>query len=101
MAEWVRYVCKRGRFPGGLGACHPDEGWQAGYGGRARDGEAVAEVSIERDAELGAGFGQTQGGLAGGFAIVADRSPGDFSFGDPCSDGVFRPVGVGWDFGTL
>ena len=38
---------KRGRFPGGLGARHPDEGRQAGYGRRTRHGEAVAEELVE------------------------------------------------------
>lgn len=38
---------KRGRFPGGLGARHSDEGRQAGFGRRTRHGEAVADELVE------------------------------------------------------
>src|ERR1700674_4184970 len=57
---------------GRLGSGEDDFG-QAWDGVSARDGESVAEVVPERDFELGAGFDETEKGIA---AITTDIATG-------------------------
>src|SRR5580698_8698123 len=67
----------------------------------ARDAESVAKVVPERDFELGAGFGETEKGIA---AITTDIAAGagtDLAPGDMAADVVLRSVGVQRDFGSV
>ena len=61
---------------------------------RPWDLEARAEVIEERDLEFGAGLGEAEHDVAGDASSFADRSAGDFSFGDDGADVVFGCVGV-------
>src|SRR5713226_7725504 len=66
---------------GRLGPGEDDFG-QAWDGVSARDGESVAKVVPERDFELGAGFGETEKGIAAITTDIAagagtDLAPGD------------------------
>ena len=73
-----------------------DDFGQAWDGVSARDGESVAEVVPERDFELGAGFDETEKGIA---AITTDIAAGagtDLAPGDVAADVVLRSVGVQW-----
>src|ERR1700675_217466 len=85
---------------GRLGSGEDDFG-QAWDGVSARDGESVAKVVPERDFELGAGFGETEKGIA---AITTDIAAGagtDLPPGDVAADVVLRSVGVQRDFGSV
>src|SRR5271169_3308036 len=85
---------------GRLGPGEDDFG-QAWDGVSARDGESVAKVVPERDFELGAGFGETEKGIA---AITTDIAAGagtDLAPGDVAADVVLRSVGVQRDFGSV
>src|ERR1700687_2611515 len=85
---------------GRLGSGEDDFG-QAWDGVSAWDGESVAKVVPERDFELGAGFGETEKGIA---AITTDIAAGagtDLAPGDVAADVVLRSVGVQRDFGSV
>src|ERR1700732_4769549 len=98
MAPNISAVC--GLCSGRLGSGEDDfgQGWD---GVSARDGESVAKVVPERDFELGAGFGETEKGIA---AITTDIAAGagtDLAPGDVAADVVLRSVGVQRDFGSV
>src|ERR1700676_2166329 len=85
---------------GRLGSGEDDFG-QAWDGVSARDGESVAEVVPERDFELGAGFDETEKGIAAITTDIATGAGTDLAPGDVAADVVLRSVGVEWDFGSV
>src|ERR1700688_3234200 len=85
---------------GRLGSGEDDFG-QAWDGVSARDGESVAEVVPERDFELGAGFDETEKGIAAITTDIATGAGTDLAPGDVAADVVLRSVGVQWDFGSV
>ncbi len=74
------------------------EVWEVGLAG---DGESGAEIVPERDAELGAGFGEAEEGVAAIASGVAACSAADFSLDDLAADVVLRAVGVEGNFGPF
>ena len=58
----------------------------------AGDGEPVAEVVPEGDAELGAGLSQTEEGISAVAAGVAARPAADLALGDLTTNIVLRAV---------
>ncbi len=71
------------------------DGWVAG------DDEPGAEVVPERDAELGAGLGEAEEGIAAVAAGIAARAAADLAFGHLAADVVFRAVGVERDLRAI
>lgn len=60
----------------------------------AGNGEPVAEVVPESDAELGAGFYQTEESITAVSPEIAAGATADLSFGDLAADVVLRAIGV-------
>ncbi len=89
----VRKVGNRGRIPGQVRCCEPDEIGEAWNGARPWDAEAVAE-DVVVDLELRAGLHQTEHGVAGDLTRRTDGPSGDLAFGDDGADVVFGAVGV-------
>src|ERR1700686_1564623 len=71
-----------------------DEGWEAGDGGLIWDFEPVGGVVPEGDAELGAGFGQSEEGIAAIATGLAAGAAADLSLDDVAADIALRSVGV-------
>ena len=71
-----------------MGAC-ADDFVEGGDFLAAWDGETRAEVVPEGDAELGAGLGEAQEGVAAVAAGVATGSTADFALGDLATNVVF------------
>src|SRR5712691_10883406 len=74
-----------------------DEAGKVGNLTMSRDGEAVAEVIPEGDAELGAGLGQAEESIAAVAPDVASGAAADLTPGDLTADVVLGAVGVQWD----
>ena len=74
------------------------EVWEVGLAG---DGESGAEIVPERDAELGASFGEAEKGVAAIAPGVAACSAADFSLDDLAADVVLRAVGMEGNFGPF
>src|ERR1700731_2951141 len=95
-SQWVMpNFGNRGKRPGGLGcwATLSDELREVGDGWVAGDDEPGAEVVPERDAELGAGLGEAEEGIAAVAAGIAARAAADLAFGHLAADVVFRAIG--------
>src|ERR1700704_2020247 len=69
-----------------------DELREVGDGWVAGDDEPGAEVVPERDAELGAGLGEAEEGIAAVAAGIAARAAADLAFGHLAADVGFRAV---------
>ena len=82
------------------GACADDFG-EGGDFLAAWDGEACAEVVPEGDAELGAGLGEAEEGVAAVAAGVAAGSAADLALGDLATNVVLGAVGVERDLGPF
>ena len=82
-------------------AAAADEVWKVRNGGTAQDTEPGAEEVPEGDAELPAGFGEPEKGVAAVAADVAVGSAADLSLGYLAADVVFRAVGVQRDLGVV
>src|SRR5260370_41629263 len=67
----------------------------------ACDGEPGPQVVPERDAELGASFGDAEEGVAAVSAVLAAGAAADLSLGDLAADVVFGAVGGQRDFGPI
>ncbi|HET6190924.1 MAG TPA: hypothetical protein VFE59_28465, partial [Trebonia sp.] len=78
-----------------------DEVWQVRDDGAAGDAEPGAQVVPECDAELPAGLGEPQEGVAAVAADVALGSAADLTLGHLTADVVFRAVGVQRYFGAV
>src|ERR1700692_2310723 len=100
-SKWNKMYEGQNAWPlGRLGSGEDDFG-QAWDGVSARDGESVAEVVPERDFELGAGFDETEKGIAAITTDIATGAGTDLAPGDVAADVVLRSVGVQWDFGSV
>lgn len=60
--------------------------------------ETIAEIALERQAELAAGLHQAEESFAAVAAGVRAGGGGDLAVGDPAADVVLRAVGVERDF---
>src|SRR3954465_6120461 len=78
---------------GGLGS-RSDQVGQVRDAGLAWDAEPGAEVVPKAEAELGAGLGQAEEGVAAVAAQVAAGAAADLAAGDLGADVVLRSVGV-------
>ena len=82
-------------------AATADEVWQVRNGWPAGEAEPAAEIVPEGDAELGAGFGQAEEGIAAVAAGIAAGAATDLALGDIGADVVLRSVGVQRGFGMV
>ena len=76
-----------------------DDVWEVGDFSLARDGQPGAEVIPEGDAELCAGLGEAEEGVAAVAAGVASGAGADLAPDDLAANVVFRSVGVERDVG--
>jgi hypothetical protein len=77
-----------------------DEVWK-GRDGNAWDIEACTEVVPKADAELGAGLGEGEEGIARIATEIATGAAGDFAPCDVTTDIVLRAIGVERNIGAL
>ena len=89
-----------GPASGGLAAA-ADEVWKLRDGRTAADAEPGAKIVPEGDAELPAGLGEPEEGVAAVAADVAVGSAADVALGHLAADVVFRAVGVQRDFRVI
>src|SRR4051812_48913841 len=87
-------------WSGGLGS-RSDQVGQVRDCGLAGDAEPGAEVVPEAEAELGAGLGQAEEGVAAVAAEIAAGATADLAAGDLGADVVLRAVGVQRDLGVV
>src|SRR5215204_3685885 len=85
----------------GRGAAVPDNVWEVWDVGLAGDCQSGAEIIPECNAELGAGFGEAEEGVATVSPGITSCAAADFSLGDLASDVVLRAVGVERNFGSF
>ena len=78
--------------------CSGEDQAGKGRGCGSWDTEPRAEVIPEADAELGAGLGEREEGVAGVATRIAAGAARDFAPGDVATDVVFRAIGVRRDF---
>jgi hypothetical protein len=78
-----------------------DEVWKKGNCRTTWDGETIAEIVPEGDAELRTGLGEAEKSIAAIAAGVAAGAAADLSLGDLAADVVLRSVGVERDLGPV
>ena len=91
---------RAGAASGGLAAA-ADEVWKVRDGRTAGDAEPGAEIVPEGDAELPAGLGEAEEGVAAVAADVAVGSAADLALGHLAADVVLRAVGVQRDLRVI
>ena len=79
----------------------PDDVWEVRDFRLAGDGKPRAEIVPEGDAELAAGLGQSEEGVAAVSTGIAACAAADLALGHLTADVVLRTVGVERDFGSL